>query len=316
MSIPFHLYEEFSLGPTIYSDILYWQNPGSGCDSCKPGYINVKDNVILSNSLLDLTNLRSNLSLFSRTETITSFSSNPIQLISSVDDTLCIRDKASVEFYIDEASFVLSEIPNVFASMNRQILISNCEKYSLYPSSLTPICSECESGYIPNINHQQCHLASFNLSNCLVALSSSKCALCDGNYSLTSTKTCSSLNISNCIEYAYLNTTYNSSNTTLRCIRCENGYFSEDGISCQKIMIEGCLIAFNADTCIECSSGKYLFENGFITECRDVGSRVNCSKAYFDVKEDNMYCLDCVAGDHILKKLDYTQNTGKFLLLI
>ena len=316
MSSPFHLFLEFALGATMFSDLLFWQNPGEGCDSCNPGFINVKDNVIQTYPMFDRTNLKANIVELSRIEANTPNAPSPIGLLSSWDNTLCLRDKDTFEFFLDESSFPLSDIPTRFGLKTRQVLITNCEKYSLYPLSFSPVCSQCKSGYIPDETYQNCYLASSSLSNCLLAKSSNQCRICQNSFSLTLTKTCEALTISHCQEYAYLNTTYNSSNSSVRCIRCENGYFSENGTSCQKITMPGCQVAFNADTCIECVSGKFLFENGFVTECRDLGERVNCSHAFFDLKEDSMYCLDCGQGDFIVKKLDFTENTGEYSNLL
>ena len=48
-----------------------------------------------------------------------------------------------------------------------------------------------------------------------------------------------------------------------------------------------------------------MFENGFVTECRDTGTRINCADAFLDSAEDSVYCLGCNSSDFVLKNLDF-----------
>jgi arginine/ornithine N-succinyltransferase beta subunit len=80
-------------------------------------------------------------------------------------------------------------------------------------------------------------------------------------------------------------------------------------------MIEGCVAAFNADTCVKCEDGKFLFENGFVSECRDVGERIDCAQPYLDIQNDSVYCLGCGSGDYVIKKLDFSETSGNFFLI-
>lgn len=313
-SRPSYLFEEFGVGTTMYSDILFWQNPGKGCDSCKQDYFNVKENVLPSVSLRDISNVRADLHFLGRLFSSSSFSDLPINYLSSLDAHLCVKNISTYDYFISEDSYALDSVTVQFANMNRQTLILNCEKYALYPHSFKPICSVCKSGFIPNLDHSQCHSKFGSLENCRHAISSSKCAVCNDNFAMTPTKSCQALNISNCSEYAYLNTTFSGSGTSLRCISCKEGFFTTNGQSCQPIQIEGCLLAFDDQTCLKCSDGKYLFENGLVTECRDVGSEINCASAALDAKHNTMHCLDCTSSDFVVKVLDFTENTGKSLM--
>lgn len=308
-SWPTYLFEKFSVGKTMYSEILFWQKPGKGCDSCQPDYFNVKENVLSSVSLWDKSNLRADFPILARTYSTSKYSTSPIRPLP--DAHVCVKNISSYDHFVSEDSFALDTIRVQFANMNQQILIQNCEKYALFPRSFTPICSSCKSGFMPSLNHLICHSEFGNLMNCRVAISASKCALCNPNFILTKNKGCLAPPISNCVEYAHLNTTFGSTGTSLRCIRCEEGFFTANGQTCQSIQIDGCVEAFDDQTCLKCSEGKYLFENGLVTECRNVGPEINCANASLDTQHNSMHCLDCNSSDHVVKVLDFTENSGK-----
>ena len=308
------IFEQFKLTSLITSEVLYWVGRADGCLSCKDNHVNVKIGPSISSTKWDISKIRNNIRQILKDETIKEFDLGE-EKTSNSNLTICVKDVSTFETYTTENKYDIQEAESKIEEMKQIQLIDNCLTYSLYPNSNIPICSKCVAGFILSLDHNYCFSPTL-LSNCELAIANDKCLKCKNGFSIQQDLTCSALNIDNCEEFMYLNTSYNSNDYNLKCAKCKSGFYSEDGSSCQKMKISNCEIAFDAATCLKCNHNYFLFSNGIITECRETSRHIICANGYLDVMTDKVACLECPSADFIFKEMKYTDTPGRLSIYL
>ena len=194
----------------------------------------------------------------------------------------CRQGFTSVYSNLNANICVTSSYLSILDDVTDTEYIRNCNRYYIESNKL--LCARCTSGHVLSENNEEC-FANTQLSNCVLAASSTECITCASEYVVVDHK-CTRMNIDNCEIYDQ-----NPNNTEQSCFRCVEGYYRSDR-NCVKGQIANCIrYKTNGNGCNECKEGYIVVRSTNGDYCFRAPNDLNCHQ--FNASKFQQNVLEC-----------------------
>lgn len=170
--------------------------------------------------------------------------------------------------------------------------IQNCLNYTKNPLDVI-LCAVCKQNYTRTIDGK-C-VSSVNVSNCMVAQSSTVCNECVNGFVLVDRK-CETPKITNCVEYHYDLEAFEQV-----CKKCGPEYYLT-GNKCVGSNIRNCKFLESKIKCNECNEGFTLVlgDNGK-SFCYPNSPKTNCRRFNIDkFQAGELECIECINSNYVI----------------